>query len=131
MPIFGLFDSDVYGLMILKNYAFGSIRAGINFHPIPIPYVGVKLLDYDKGWLNIKKRDFKIMTCFLQTVENLVHEHDSTATETLEALKTETQRGMFLWKKCEMNVISRNDETQRDFYSYAEKAISRVEEKYQ
>ncbi|KAI5952497.1 SPO11 [Candida jiufengensis] len=89
IAIYGFFDSDVYGIMIYKQFNENCGNSNLNFN-------GIFLFDTNPiSWLNITNRDFKIMSKMSNDINSSTHR--------------ELSRGMFFHKKVEMNVVSNKD----------------------
>lgn len=101
-PVLGFMDSDVYGLGIFKSYLYTKDLAVLrcnNFH-----LAGAYLLEYTNGWLNLSIRDWRMMFGFIKnikliTAKSLLEYHE------LQKWHREMARGIFLFKKSELNVI--------------------------
>lgn len=102
VPIYGLVDSDPYGLMIFIKYKFGS-KVAYQSHLMAVPriiYLGVSITDYHSGWLPMTEKDCNM------ALNILSHPH-MTMSE-LKVIKDELQMQLFLGKKAEMNIASKN-----------------------
>lgn len=115
IPIYGIVDSDPYGLMIFVKYKFGSKIAYQNdLMAVPrMIYLGVSIADYNTGWLPLTKRDITMAFSILnQSYMSMLE---------FKNIKDELQLQLFLGKKAEMNVFCRKDA--KGITSYIEKKI--------
>ncbi|ODQ80042.1 hypothetical protein BABINDRAFT_36279, partial [Babjeviella inositovora NRRL Y-12698] len=119
VPIFAFVDSDVYGLMILRHYSNQNEQ---NSHIPLIRYMGVELFDYLSGWLEITMRDFRVMKNFLVSLSHFLYANRRAATEHCRWLR-EIQRGMFCFKKSEMNVVL--NKSVQDIDEYVNEKVKR------
>lgn len=98
VPVYGLMDADVHGILIMKTYCEGSESSVEEQYPIPqIQHLGVNLLDYKQGVVNCTHRDKRLAMSTLrkQWIK------DSRYAQ----WRVELQRGLFFGKKAEMNVL--------------------------
>lgn len=103
---FGFFDSDVYGINIYKQYR-GHLKT--------IQFSGTFLTDSDpSSWLLILDRDIAVML----NLCNTCHEIGAD-------VKRELTRGLFLFRKAEINVTNIDD----DKLNYVDYIIAKVEER--
>ncbi|KAK9455380.1 Spo11/DNA topoisomerase VI subunit A [Dipodascopsis uninucleata] len=100
IPLFGLFDSDPYGIDIFSVYKFGSrslSHESENMVSSAIEYLGVSIIDYDYGWAELSAMDRKKATRMLEL--------PWISTDAAKDLRIELQRMLFLNRKAEMNVV--------------------------
>lgn len=98
---YGLVDSDPHGIEILSIYRNGSKRATDNNENLICPalqYLGVSLLDYERGWIDYGPHDYK------KALSLLKKERVHCSYYSRELLR-ELQLGVFIGKKAEMNVL--------------------------
>lgn len=89
-PIIAFTDSDVYGLHIYRCYLrLVSLEA--------VQWVGIFILEYQSGWTTITSHDFRMMSSFIRN--SPFH----------EVWHREITRGLFLFKKAEMNVVGESN----------------------
>ncbi|EER35074.1 conserved hypothetical protein [Candida tropicalis MYA-3404] len=102
----GFFDSDVYGINIYKQY-HRKLKI--------VHYCGTYLMDSDpSSWLSISARDISVMI-------NLCNK----CSEMGLLVQRELTRGLFLFKKSEINVTNLHDH-QLDYVDYI---LKKVEER--
>lgn len=105
-PILGFMDSDVYGLSICKNYKLGTIKETTYLCPRMI-LSGVFLLEYDTGWLDLSKRDIRMMVNFVKELkERTTESSNEKLKEEFGKWHRELTRGLVLFKKSEMNAMN-------------------------
>lgn len=98
VPVYGLVDADVHGILIMKTYSLGSDTMVEEQLPIPqLQYLGVSLMDYEQGVVNSTWRDKKLA---MSTLKKAWIKHDKYT-----KWRVELQRGLFFGKKAEMNVL--------------------------
>lgn len=103
----GFMDSDVYGINIFKTYKY--LNDDEKFSEIKMILAGVFLLEYEEGWIDISNRDIKMMSNLIKEMAiQLEHCHQSKSLNELKICHRELTRGLFLFKKSEMNVIESN-----------------------
>ena len=120
IPVYGLVDSDPHGILIFMTYKFGSRKNAYYNHLLAVPrmqYLGVSLSDYSQGWTTLSSKDIT------QTV-NLLHESWITLPE-FDCLRRELQLGMFLQKKAEMNIATRD--RSRGFIEYVTNRLGKIQ----
>ncbi|EGV64541.1 DNA topoisomerase IV, alpha subunit [Yamadazyma tenuis ATCC 10573] len=95
LPIYGFMDSDIYGILIFKSYR--EFNKGVATERFT--FLGCFILEYQHGFMAINSRDVSLGVSTLKKFASV---------EDQEALKwkREIQRGLYLHKKAEMNVIS-------------------------
>ncbi|KAG2733038.1 hypothetical protein G9P44_004028 [Scheffersomyces stipitis] len=90
----GFFDSDVYGINICKNYQ-DEIATESKSRDI---YAGVYLMDYIAGWSDITARERILI---MSTITKITTVYPTIQNKRFHR---ELTRGLWLSKKCEMNV---------------------------
>lgn len=94
-PVIAFMDSDIYGILIFLSYkTFGHATFDPNCVKQEFWFGGCFILDYTRGYLNISKRDVRIMINKIKEIQEL-------------DLKRELQRGLILHKKAEMDVVNK------------------------
>lgn len=115
VPILGFMDSDVYGLGIFWSFLIQNDLSMPNFR-----LKGVFLLEYKRGWITISKRDYNLTQSFLK--RNHCEDNSPKAAQVRKELLTthrELTRGLLLFKKAEMNVLSSDcQESDSDLNEY-------------
>lgn len=102
-PVYGLVDSDPYGILIFMTYKFGSRKNAYCNHLLAVPrmlFLGVSLTDYTQGWTSLTSKDAKLSMTLLS---------DPWAGQPqFDCVRRELQLGLFLQKKAEMNISSKD-----------------------
>lgn len=99
------------------TYKFGSRRNPYCNHLLAVPrlqYLGVSLSDYTEGWVSLTSRDITLTINLLQ--EPWMAGPDFTS------IRRELQLGLFLQKKAEMNIASK--ESSRGISEYVENQLN-------
>lgn len=91
-----LVDSDIYGISIFRQYQKFCSR---------LEFSGVHLLSYKSGWMNITRNDHNLMVCSLLR-ENECRLDGEFKERSDSIVQREITRGLFLYKKAEMNSLN-------------------------
>lgn len=100
VPVFALVDSDVHGILIMRTYENTTENTIETYDSVNIQYLGVSLLDYPDGFVNTTFKDKQLSFSTLRKPWI----HDAEHVE----WKQELQRGLFMGKKAEMNILDRS-----------------------
>lgn len=117
IPIHGFVDSDVYGILIFKSYRdyLPSEETRYLFH-----LSGCFILEFSQDYLNISHRD---ATLIISTLKKLMsHRGDPE----IEKWVQEIQRGLYFYKKAEMNVMKSAANPELDSVSYILKKVGNL-----
>lgn len=100
IPIYALVDSDPHGIQIFSTFKYGSAKATFDNQRLishRIEYLGVKITEFEQGWLDMTSRDIQLARSILKTNTWLDDE-----------CKRQLQMNLFLQKKAELNVVMKN-----------------------
>lgn len=101
VSIYGLVDSDVHGILILRCYENGSDRAIEHQGRISgFEWLGVSLIEYQDGLVQSSLADKRVAMATLR--------HDWIHGAAYKSWKAELQRGLFMGAKGEMNLLDTN-----------------------
>lgn len=101
VPLFGLVDSDVHGILILRCYEHGPIRAVEYQKRLKgFKWLGVSLIEYQDGLVKSKLSDKRTAMATLR--------HDWIHGSEYNLWKAELQRGLYMGVKGEMNLLDIN-----------------------
>lgn len=84
------------------TYKFGGQKSAYCNHLLAVPrmeYLGISLMEYEKGWLDLSTRDISLALSILK--------HTWMGRLEFEVVRRELQLGLFLQKKAEMNIAGK------------------------
>lgn len=120
LPIFICVDADPHGIHIAATYRFRSFVRASSLQEMgsSISYIGVSLVDFQRGYLPLENKNRKQAERLLSTICSRGQEKlEMEDYREMDKWKLELQRMLFLGKVAEMNVVGEGREG-RDLARY-------------